>query len=183
MKPGSLATIGLPCSSFVFLNSGTSKRTPAAPLGREELGYIRRANSIAARVCLLILLLTARKCYWLVEQPSSSMFEEIPYFQHVMMIIRKFMKVHRTFFWMGCWGHFSSKGSLAYGTLGFIPKLAKRLTKKRKIRYGLSSEGVVKKGIDKRGRKVVSGGNLLRLTQEYPRKFCARVVKLHLMYL
>ena len=41
---------------------------------------------------------------------------------------------------------------------GFIPKLAKRLTRKKKIRYGLSSEGVVRKGVDKRGRQVVSLG-------------------------
>ena len=60
--------------------------------------------------------------------------------------------------------------------------------------------------MDKRGRQVVSlgfnavvtcmapellpgctdelrsGGKLLKKTQEYPRKFCARVVKLHLKY-
>ena len=41
---------------------------------------------------------------------------------------------------------------------GFIPKLAKRLTRKRKARYGLSSAGVVKKSIDKRGRAVVNLG-------------------------
>ncbi|CAE7735606.1 RHM1, partial [Symbiodinium pilosum] len=158
MKEGSLATIGVPCSSFIFLNSGTSRRSPELPLGREDLPYIDQANSIAARVCLLLLLLTVRKCYWLLEQPSSSMFEELPYFQHVVRILQKFMRVHRTFFWMGCYGHFSCKGSLAYGTLGFIPKLAKRLTRKKKIRYGLSSEGVVRKGVDKRGRQVVSLG-------------------------
>ena len=45
MKEGSLATIGVPCSSFIFLNSGTSRRSPELPLGREDLPYIDQANS------------------------------------------------------------------------------------------------------------------------------------------
>ena len=45
MKPQSLATIGMPCSSFVFLNAGTSKRSTDTPLGRESLPYIARANA------------------------------------------------------------------------------------------------------------------------------------------
>ena len=38
---------------------------------------------------------------------------------------------------------------------GFIPRLAKRLTKSKRLRLGLSSEGVVKKSVNKKGRQVV----------------------------
>ncbi|CAE7269466.1 unnamed protein product, partial [Symbiodinium pilosum] len=72
MAPQGLATIGLPCSSFVYMNSATSQRTLEEPFGREDLEYVRQANTLAARVCLLILLITVRQCYFLLEQPMSS---------------------------------------------------------------------------------------------------------------
>ena len=77
--------------------------------------------------------------------------------------------------WMGNYGHFSCKGSHAYGTLSvpqdiiymvsmhgswvglrdFIRKLAKKLTKKRRQRLGLSSQDVVRVRYNAKGRKTV----------------------------
>ena len=81
--------------------------------------------------------------------------------------------------WMGNFGHFSCKASLAYSNLCmvlvysvvanfcgfasnvlpvrcFIPKLAKRLSRSRKLRLGLSSDGVVT-------RKKVRGKTAVQL--------------------
>ena len=44
MRPLALATIGLPCGSFVFINSATSKRTAEEPFGDESLGHARLGN-------------------------------------------------------------------------------------------------------------------------------------------
>ena len=52
---------------------------------------------IAARVCLLILLLTARRVFFMVEQPFSSKWELLPYARHVMDVIGEFIPVHNVF--------------------------------------------------------------------------------------
>ena len=93
---------------------------------------------IAARVALLCLLCTVRVTTFLVEQPSSSLLEYLPYFEHVYNVLKSFMPVQRRFLlepktmseqvylhrpalrlqlsYMGRWGHFSMKGSIAIGT-------------------------------------------------------------------
>ncbi|CAE7298727.1 unnamed protein product, partial [Symbiodinium microadriaticum] len=179
LKPMGLATIGLPCSSFVWMNAATSKRSATSPLGNEELPYVAQANKIAARVCLLILLLTARQSFFMLEQPSSSKLEYLCYFEYMRKLVSSFFPVHRVAFWMGTYGHFSCKRSLAYSNLHFIPNLAKRLSMPRRRRLGLSSDGVVtrrKVG----GRTAVTGNKKLKSTQEYPQRFCRQIFKLHM---
>ncbi|CAE7611092.1 unnamed protein product [Symbiodinium sp. CCMP2592] len=179
LEPMGLATIGLPCGSFVWMNAATSKRSESSPFGNEELPYVAAANKISARVCLLILLLTARQSFFMLEQPSSSKLEHVPYFQHMMNVVSATVKVHKVSFWMGTYGHFSCKRSLAYSNLHFIPSLAKRLSMVRRRRLGLSSDGVVtrrKVG----GKTAVTGDKKLKSTQEYPQRFCRKVFKLHM---
>ena len=43
-QEGGLITAGPPCSSFVFLNMGTSLRSKTRPLGNSRRAYIREAN-------------------------------------------------------------------------------------------------------------------------------------------
>lgn len=44
LQPGALLTAGLPCSSFIFLNRGTSKRSRSRPLGDQSKEYIKVSN-------------------------------------------------------------------------------------------------------------------------------------------
>lgn len=44
LRFGALATAGPPCGSFVFINTGTSKRSYDRPLGDSKREYIRTAN-------------------------------------------------------------------------------------------------------------------------------------------
>ena len=44
LRPGALATAGVPCGSYIFLNCPTSGRRRDTPLGREHLPYIMTAN-------------------------------------------------------------------------------------------------------------------------------------------
>ena len=135
--------------------------------------------------------------------------------------------------WMGCFGHFSSKPSKCWGTgqLGIkhrhhnlilnqhlllwpllhlrahIPDLYRRLTAAKKKFLHLCSEGVVNKGVNRSGKRVVcqsqlmkeqmlilmklkcttftsprlrSGGPKLKASQVYPVAFGYRVCKTHL---
>ena len=52
---------------------------------------------IAARVALLLMLLTARQALFLLEQPSSSKLELLPYIQHTFKMIAELLPVHRVF--------------------------------------------------------------------------------------
>ena len=62
LRPDGLATAGVPCHSFVWVNSGTAQRTHDSPFGREDLDYIAAANTIATRTCLLWMLCTVALC-------------------------------------------------------------------------------------------------------------------------
>ena len=124
LKENALVTIGLPCSSYVFLNAGTSQRSADNPFGETSLEYIQAANKhpgniktlspssrikchsgqavfrelrLTARVCLLILLMVVRGTYFFVEQPSSSLLEQVPYFKHMMTMVGKVMPMYRSF--------------------------------------------------------------------------------------
>ena len=44
-----LVVIGIVCSSFVVVSSGTHGRTPFWPLGRTEYPSVRNGNTLAAR--------------------------------------------------------------------------------------------------------------------------------------
>ena len=104
-----------------------------------------RELRLTARVCLLILLMVVRGTFFFVEQPSSSLLENVPYFKHMMTMVGQVMPMYKGFLpgayyspswhtcfctgvcmlapvfprpsWMGSWGHFSAKGSLGYGNV------------------------------------------------------------------
>jgi len=133
---------------------------------------------IAARVCLLLLLLTSRRCFFMVEQPFSTKLVLLPYVKHVFEMISAMLPVRNVFFWMGNYGHFSCKGSRAFSNLTFIGRLTKKLSKSRRQRLNLSSDGVVTRRA-RRGKVAVTGSRLLKKTQEYPKKFCKKVLQLH----
>ena len=45
---GGLLTAGIPCGSYVFINSATSGRRAATPLGNEQRQYVSAANTSLA---------------------------------------------------------------------------------------------------------------------------------------
>ena len=44
VRPDGLGAFGIPCGSYIFLNSPTHQRDAAHPFGNEDLGYIQVAN-------------------------------------------------------------------------------------------------------------------------------------------
>jgi hypothetical protein len=53
MEPDSLAVVGLPCPTFVWVNSGTHGRKPTQPYGNEtKFDYIARANTKLFSICI-----------------------------------------------------------------------------------------------------------------------------------
>ena len=127
LKEGGLLHIGLPCSSFIWLNRATSQRSADSPWGDENKLYISDSNAklgyiskwficihvclaniprmgrklyprIAVRVLFLILLCTFRGVYTCAEQPMTSTFKILPTYLMVKQIISKFITpFHQSF--------------------------------------------------------------------------------------
>lgn len=92
-----IQTSGLPCSSFVWINRYTNKRSDDNPLGDESLAYVRNANKLACRYCLVVCVAIARQVYVFCEQPSSSKFVRFPYLVHIMCLLKDFLKLSVSF--------------------------------------------------------------------------------------
>ncbi|CAE7253079.1 unnamed protein product [Symbiodinium necroappetens] len=69
---------GIKCGSWSQVSQGTSGRSVFTALGNEDQTFVREGNCMAARMSLLLLLVTALKGAWSVEQPSGSFLEYFP---------------------------------------------------------------------------------------------------------
>ena len=50
-------------------------------------------------MCLLLLLLTSRRCFFMVEQPFSTKLVLLPYVKHVFEMISAMLPVRNVFLW------------------------------------------------------------------------------------
>ncbi|CAJ1450920.1 unnamed protein product, partial [Effrenium voratum] len=134
---------GIPCNSFVFLNSHTSGRTRSNPLGREdERDYVLTANRIVARASLALCVALARSVFFQVEQPSSTKLFFMPYMEHIRGICDDLgVNFSEVFMWLGLFGHFCPKPTRLWGTSPWARQFAARLTKLKRQQLKLSSEG------------------------------------------
>lgn len=87
LKAGGASILGPPCSSFVWMNSGTSRRSKVMPLGDQSQRSVRKANGIASRLALLVTVLHAAGAAFVMEQPQSSLLEYHPRVQQVAFML------------------------------------------------------------------------------------------------
>ena len=73
--------LGTVCTSFVFINSGTHRRSRLRPLGRQDLTHVALGNILASRSSLLAWLAWGMGAFFVLEQPRSSLMVEIPSWQ------------------------------------------------------------------------------------------------------
>lgn len=92
LRHGSLLWAGVPCSSFVYLNRGTSGRSASSPCGKQDVPSVKAANTIVNRVILLILVAIARNVAWTVEQPLSSVMDSLPRFTRLRELCGRLVK-------------------------------------------------------------------------------------------
>ena len=76
---------------------------------------------MAARMICVLMLLQARQCTWLLEQPESSVMEYIPQFSYLKMRVQKTKTV------MGAFGHDSRKGTMLLSCHDWHKALEKEL--------------------------------------------------------
>jgi hypothetical protein len=78
LRVNSLLFLGIPCSSWVWMNRGTSKRSKSNPLGDSSVPSVDTTNRLTSRCVLLIMTAIARGATWLLEQPASSLLPHHP---------------------------------------------------------------------------------------------------------
>ena len=103
VKQEGLLTIGHPCSSFVWVNRATSKRSDANPEGNTDLDYVVEANCMAMLSSFLCLVALARAVFFEVEQPHSSKLFKLDTMHFLRSLCDAcYVPFHYNFLWFGC---------------------------------------------------------------------------------
>ena len=98
------------CSSWVWVNRGSSKRSPWEPLGDTSKKWVRRANLMVWRTLLLVMFIICKGGRYMLEQPSSSIMDEHPAFDPLIALaVAKKCRLLMVSTWLGLFGAPSPK--------------------------------------------------------------------------
>ncbi|CAL1126464.1 unnamed protein product [Cladocopium goreaui] len=175
-RAGGLLFFAPPCSTWVFLSSPSTGRTWLDPEGYPTK-CVLLANIFVMRMLYILFYAWRRGIHIMVEQPISSvLFDWAP--------VKKFLILcnsRKVTFPMGSWGAPSMKYTTIWGTLPGISSLRRPLDLKQLKRALVlfnklpsASPGrntLVKKTVDKAGKKRVGIKKALEQSAVYPRDF------------
>ena len=72
VKPGGLLLLGTPCSTHVWVSSGSTGKSLTNARGDVSQPCVRQGNAIATRAAMVIMLAICRNVFRATEQPGSS---------------------------------------------------------------------------------------------------------------
>jgi hypothetical protein len=172
LKPGQGVLFAAPvCSSWVWMNRGSSGRSLAEPLGFEHRPHVQEGNLQVARLVLLLLLCHCFDIGWVVEQPGSSLLHAHPRFEMLCRMIT----VYEVRFQMGHYGSASQKPTILYSN-------SETLLQGMKNGAAPRGQPLVKKYVDKSGIKRVIGNTQLKWSQTYPKRFGSKMAQNYKIY-
>jgi hypothetical protein len=159
LAPGGLAPLGPTCSTWVFLSRGSTGRTMLFPIGWESCSGVRNANIMAARVCVIVMLITFYKAYVLLEQPTSSLFTLYPRWIMTLRILRSNgIRMWRQLVHLGAFGAPSNKPlHIISNCHALLSRLWRPLLPDDKLRFLANTQHLVRKSISKCGKPQVTG--------------------------
>ena len=162
---------GTVCSSWIWLVRSCTKRTPENPLGDRDNAFTEHGNVMVARCCLLKLIGWAKGCYFMLEQPSSTLMKCHPRIEQVIAITGA--QIVNTC--MGGFGGPTKKRTLLLTDVPWGSKLA---------RSGKGHRGSGEKlaHVDELGR-VTGKRSALKNSQAYPAGFGREVASLHVEHM
>ncbi len=88
-------------------------------LGNRMYKYVRDANTMVSRVCLLIYICKSLAIPFFVDRPMGSRMERRPRLKHIL----KLFKIKRKFIKMGNHGGSSDKGTWLYSPFQWLDDL------------------------------------------------------------
>ena len=171
LVPGAGMLAAPVCSTWVWLNRGTSLRSSGRRLGDTLRQQVRDANCMVARVVLLAILTTCRGLVWIIEQPANSLLEKHPRFQ--LLLSR--MPVYRITTYMQAFGGPSLKPTWLYSNSPLIDELARKPSGERSATR-VEMVKACGRG-ESTGRIKYTGGDDLKESQTYPREFGLALVE------
>lgn len=159
--PNSIAPLGPVCSSWVFLSRYSSKRNYLRPEGLTELPWVVQANTMAARVCLILLLVVFAESTFLLEQPVSSLLPRYQRFRQVISSLRHInISVYQQLINLGAFGSDTKKPVFIWSNnRKLLRKLWRPILPSDKLRFlhKCQQKQLVKRSISKSGKKQVTG--------------------------
>jgi hypothetical protein len=159
------------CSTWTWMNSGTSGRTSRRPLGRLDVQSVSVANEMVARVVLCLYLASAKGMWWCLEQPRGSLLARHPRF----LELAANLPVFRHSFNMRDHGGGSLKPTWIYSNRDFVSELDE-------VAAGASGEApkqLARRYEDGNGRMRVQGTEHLKGSQAYPVQFGLAVARIY----
>ena len=73
MARGGLAWFAPPCSSWIWLSRGSTRRSALNPRGARRYRKVREANKLCRRLIYLLEYLVAKGVFFAIEQPVTSL--------------------------------------------------------------------------------------------------------------
>ena len=169
LRPGGLLWAAPPCSTWVFLALGTTKRNED-PAGDRGNAYVQSQNALVERLLLISAYARARGCAFIWEQPSSTrMFDYPP----VASFLASSPDVLRIRLEMGAFGLLAEKETILIGNAPYLPTLQVKMSRGDRLRLRLRPDRIVtaRHWVDNTGKKKCQGSGALKRTQSYPLGF------------
>ena len=82
LHPMSLVVLAPVCSGFSFMCSSQAQRFWYSPEGNDTISWVKGGNIMSVRVTLLCWLIAALGHIFVVEQPGSARFGDMPRWKH-----------------------------------------------------------------------------------------------------
>ena len=170
-----LATV---CSSWVWICRSGSKRSSSEPLGDADAAFVQDGNTMTARTGLIMLLMLAKRSWWLLEQPQSSLMSLHPALAYIRSLPLPWCQWHEATTYMGAYSAESMKPTVLWSNRWWVHGL----TRERPPASDFEDTQVTTKTI-KNCKVQVTGGSGLKKTQAYPddfgRAFCELFIEMN----
>ncbi|CAL1166784.1 unnamed protein product, partial [Cladocopium goreaui] len=156
-----------------------------AVLRGREYESVYTSNTMAGRLCLLLIVVTALGGAWFVEQPEQSVLEYFPPFQSLLAQIfeaNRGTAVFRAKWYMAHYGGLSAKPHYAWGNSPHLSRLClgPLLGRRAKQPYeGPLKVKTCKTYKNKKGETCYTGNSNLRKSEQYPVRFGFKIVDLY----
>ena len=150
------------------MSRSSTKRSFKCAQGNLRSKLVREANAQVSRMVILALLSISRRCYWALEQPSSSVMELSSAIRHLKRLDSRLLgaKWSRTYMHMGSYGAHTKKPSFVYSVGPWSQRLLRTVDKGYRSQVSTATID-----IDESGQRRVTGNANLKGTQAYTRQF------------
>ena len=170
-EPGSLTHIATVCSTWIYLSRASTKRALAFPEGDTNMLVVQQANTMTARIAIIIILVICLGGIPVHEQPITSLLSACKFMVWARNIARGVLDHYwiRMYTWMGAFGAELQKPTELICTQRWIFKLKRKLTADMKELL-LASRAVenLPHDQDTLKRRVTGSRDGLKESQTYP---------------